>query len=93
MALVADLAISTLWIVGSILLLRQKSLGYASVLGLLIVGSELFIALILFLLLQPILTDTPFAIFDVIVVFIMGLVCFVPTGLFIRGISSKGKSS
>ena len=91
--LVADLAISTLWIVGSILLLRQKSLGYASVLGLLIVGSELFIALILFLLLQPILTDTPFAIFDVIVVFIMGLVCFVPTGLFMRGISSKGKSS
>ncbi len=91
--LVADLVISTLWIVGGILLLRHKPFGYASGLGLLVAGSELFIALILFLLLQPILTQEPFALVDVTVVFIMGLVCFVPTGLFMRGISSKGISS
>jgi len=91
--LVADLVISALWIIGSILLLRHKPFGYASGLGLLIVGSELFIALILFMFLQPVLTDTPFAIFDLTVVFIMGLACFIPTGFFMRGISSKGRSS
>lgn len=88
--LVADVVISTLWIVGGILLLRQKSLGYVSGLGLLITGSELFIGLILFLLLQPIFTDVPLALVDVIVVFIMGMVCFIPTGLFMRGVLSKG---
>ena len=46
----------------------------------------LFVGLIIFLLLQPILTDAPFAVADVAVVFVMGLVCFVPFGLFTRGL-------
>ena len=87
--LVADLAISMLWIVGGISLLRHKPFGYVSGLGLLFTGSALFIALIMFLLLQPILTGAPFVLMDIIVVAVMGLVCFIPTGLFIRGVTAR----
>jgi hypothetical protein len=41
--------------------------------------------------LQPFLTDAPFALGDVIVLSIMGLVCFVPFGLFMRGVLRGGK--
>jgi hypothetical protein len=53
----------------------------------------LFIGLIMFLLLQPVLTDAPFVLVDIIVVFIMGLICFIPFGLFVRGVVSTEKSS
>ena len=49
-------------------------------------ASMLFVGLIVFLLLQPVLTDAPFAVADVAVVFVMGLVCFVPFVLFTRGL-------
>lgn len=91
--LIADIAISILWIAGGVLLLRRSSLGYVSGLGLLFVGSMLFIGLIMFLLLQPVLTDAPFVLVDIIVVFIMGLICFIPFGLFVRGVVSTEKSS
>ena len=87
--LVADLVVSTLWVAGGALLLRQKPLGYVSGLGLLAVASALYIGLIMFLLLQPVLTGAPFALVDVIVVFIMGLVCFIPFALFMRGVASR----
>jgi hypothetical protein len=51
----------------------------------------LFIALILFLLLRPFLTAAPFALADVVVVFIMGLICFIPSALFVRGVVSNRK--
>ncbi|HEX6305156.1 MAG TPA: hypothetical protein VFZ76_13260 [Anaerolineales bacterium] len=87
--LVADLVLSVVWIVGGAWLLQRMPLGYASGLGLLFSGSMLFIALIIFLLLQPVLTDAPFLLTDVIVVFIMGLICFIPFALFTRGVISK----
>ena len=89
--LIADLVLSALLIGGGVLLLRRKSLGYVSGLGLLFAASMLFIGLIVFLFLQPAQTDVPFVLTDVVVVFIMGMVCFIPTGLFIHGILSKGK--
>jgi hypothetical protein len=46
----------------------------------------LFIGLILILILQPLLTETTFVLMDVIVVFIMGLICFIPFGLYLRGV-------
>ena len=54
-------------------------------LGLLFQASMLFIGLIIFLLLQPILTQAPLALVDIVVVFVMGLICFIPFGLFLRG--------
>lgn len=84
--LIADLVVSALWIAGGILLIRRKPLGYASGLGLLFTASMLFVGLILFFVLQPMLTDAPFAPVDVIVVSIMRMVCFVPFVLFLRGV-------
>ena len=84
--LIADMVLSAIWIAGGILLLLRKPLGYASGLGLLFAGSMLFIALIIFLLLGPLLTEAPFALTDVIVVLLMGMSCFIPFFLFLRGV-------
>jgi hypothetical protein len=88
--LIADTLLSLLLIAGGGLLLRRMPLGYASGLGLLFATSMLFIGLILFLLLQPVLTDAPFVLADVVVIAIMGLVCFIPFALFVRGVWHKG---
>ena len=88
---IADFFITPAWVIGGIQLWRRQTLGYVTGLGLLFQGSMLFIALIIFLLLQPLLTSAPFAIVDVIVVFVMGLICFIPFGLFVRGAISKDK--
>ncbi len=87
----ADLILSLIWIAGGAALLRKLPLGYVTGLGLLFVGSMLFIGLILFLVLQPILTNAPFDATGVIVVAIMGLVCFIPFGLFARGVISSSR--
>lgn len=87
--LIADLVLSTAWIAGGVLLLRQKPLGYASGTGLLFAGAALFTGLILFLLLQPIITDAPFDLAAVVTVLVMSLVCFAPFGLFVRGVMGK----
>lgn len=89
--LVADMILSASWILGGVLLLLRKPLGFASGLGLLFSGSMLFIALIMFLLLGPLLTDAPFALADVIMVLSLGMVCFVPFFLFLRGVQSQDK--
>jgi hypothetical protein len=67
-------------------LLRQQALGYVGGTGLLFLGSMLFVGLILFLLLQPLLTDAQFVLTDIIVTFVMGLICFIPFGFFLRGV-------
>jgi len=83
---IADSLTIPAWVIGGILLWRRKAFGYVTGLGLLFQGSMLFIALIIFLLLQPILTSAPFAVADVIVIFVMGLICFIPFALFARGV-------
>ena len=85
---VADVTLSILWIVCGGLLLRRKPWGYLSGLGLLFTASMLFIGLIVFLLVQPLLTDAAFALVDLAVVAAMGLVCFIPFGLFVRAVVS-----
>jgi len=91
--LVADAILSFLWIAGGVILLKRAPLGFVSGLGLLFAASMLFIGLILFLLIQPLLTDVRFMVSDVLVVFLMGLVCFIPFLLFARGTVSTGNSS
>jgi len=88
---IADFFIAPAWIIGGIQLWRRQTFGYVTGLGLLFQGSMLFVALIIFLLLQPLLTNAPFAIVDVIVVFVMGLICFIPFGMFVRGVIANGK--
>ena len=83
---VSDFFLSPALIIGGILLWKRKAFGYVTGAGLLFQTSMLFIGLIIFLLLQPVLTGAPFALVDTIVILIMGLVFFIPFGLFIRGI-------
>jgi hypothetical protein len=89
--LVSDLILSAAWVAGGVLLLRRTPLGFTSGLGLLFSGSALFIALILFLLLRPLLTGAEFPYTDVLVVFIMGMACFIPFFLYLRGVLASGR--
>ena len=88
---IADLILSTLLFVGGILLFRHKPFGYASGMGLLFATSALFIGVIWVVVLQPVLSTAPFVLEDLIVLFGMGLICLIPTGLFLRGVMSEGK--
>jgi hypothetical protein len=74
------------WVLCGILLWRRREFGYVTGLSLLFQASLLFIGLIVFLLIQPILTTAAFSLVDVAVVFVMGLICFVPFALYVRGV-------
>jgi len=87
--LVADAVTSPVSIIGGLLLWQRKALGYVAGMGLLFQSSMLFIGLIIFMLLQPLLTTAPFNPVDVVVVFVMGLVSFIPFALFLRGVVSS----
>jgi hypothetical protein len=89
---VADFVISPSWVIGGILLWRRRPLGYVASAGLLFQASMLFIGLIVLLLLHPLLTDAPFVPVDVVVTAILGLICFVPFGLFVRGLLSADRT-
>jgi hypothetical protein len=83
---VADVTFSILFIVGGILLLRRKALGYVSGLGLLFAASTLFIGLLVYFFLQPFLSDVYFAWVDFLVVLLMSLICFIPFVLYVRAV-------
>lgn len=87
--LVADLVTTPAWIAGGILLWRKRPLGYLGGLGLLFQTSMLFIGLLIFFILQPVLYAVSFPASGFVVILAMGLVCFIPFGLFVRGILAK----
>ena len=88
-----DFLIAPAWVVCGVLLWRRKEFGYVTGLGMLFQASMLFIGLIILMLIQPFLTAVPFVLTDVVVVFIMGLICFIPLGLFVRGVVSGRSES
>jgi hypothetical protein len=83
---IADLFIMPALVIGGALLWQRKPFGYVSGAGLLFQASMLFIGLLAIFILQPFLTTVPFPLVDFGVVFAMGLICFIPFGLFLRGI-------
>jgi len=87
----ADFWITPAWVIGGVLLWRRAAFGYVVGLGLLFQGSMLFVALVAFLLVQPLLTTSPLALADVVVVAAMGLVLFVPFVLSARGVVARGR--
>lgn len=87
---VADLVTAPLLVLGGLLLWRTRALGYGVGTGLLFQASMLFLALLAFFVVQPLVTSAPFAATDFMVVAAMGLVCFVPCGLFLRGVLRAG---
>ena len=86
---VSDVVIAPALVIGGVLLWRREALGYVVGLGLLFQTSMLFVGLILVLILQPFITTAQFVLSDVLAVFVMGMVCFVPFALFVRGAASK----
>jgi len=86
---ITDALMSPSWIIGGVLLWRREALGYVVGLGLLFQASMLFIGLITLFLLQPLISGNLFRPRDVLVVFAMGLICFVPFVLFTRGATLK----
>ena len=83
---VADFATIPAWIIGGVLLWRRQALGYVSGAGLLFGASMLFVGLLVYFLVQPALTGAPFAKSDFVAILAFGLVCFVPFGMFLRGL-------
>jgi hypothetical protein len=91
---VADFIIAPALVIGGVLLWRCEAFGYVTGLGLLFQASMLFIGLIFILILRPFITSAQFVLSDVLVVFVMGLVCFIPFALFVRGtLSNRNLSS
>jgi hypothetical protein len=86
---ISDFLTSPAWIIGGCLLWQRKELGYVAGLGLLLQGSLLFVALVMYMIVQSFLTSTPFPILDATEVMSMGLLCFIPFGLFFRGVVSE----
>jgi len=88
---VADALVVPTWIIGGLMLWRRTELGYVAGLGLLFQASMLFIGLIAFLLLRPLLSTVPFDLGEIVVVAVMGLICFVPLALFVRGVARRAR--
>jgi hypothetical protein len=84
---VADFILGPALVIGGALLWRRRPLGYVAGAGLLFQASMLFIGLIAILIIQPLVSDASFSLVDVIVVFVMGFICFIPLALFIRGVA------
>jgi len=84
--LAADFIVCFAWIIGGVLLWRRQALGYVSGTGLLFQACMLFIGLIAVLLLQPLFSDAPLSLTDILITLAMSLVAFIPFGLFLPGV-------
>ncbi len=82
---IADLIICSLWIVGGILLFRKSTVGYIVGFISYFHGSMLFMALMVFMIIQPALCGTEFVMSDFIVIMAMSLTFLIPFVLLIRG--------
>ena len=85
----ADIVVSLVWLTGGVLLLFKKPAGFAWGLGMLYAGVLLFVGVILLVIVRPLMSSLPFLVEDLVVLSSMALVCFVPFGLFVRGVIKK----
>jgi len=84
---IADwVALCPTWLIGGFLLWRRDPLGYVAGAGLLLLASILFIGLIPVIVFTALYTALPIDVGGIVELLVMGLVCFVPFGLFVRGI-------
>ena len=90
---IADLTLSPAWLVGGFLLWRREALGYVAGAGLLLLYSLLFIGLITVMVFQGLFSASPIDVAGIVVMLVMGLICFIPFALFVRGAASDRSSS
>ncbi len=86
---IADLVITPLWIIIGMLLWKHHPLGFGLGLTVLFQANSLFLGLILFLLLQPVLSSSTINITDLTVIILMAFVALLPFVLFITGIHKR----
>ena len=79
------ITIAPAWLIGGIMLWRDKALGYAAGTGLLLVGSLLFGGLAFVIAFPAFYNDSVLDILGIVMMLIMGLICFVPLIFFMRG--------
>ena len=72
---------------GGYLLLRRKALGYVAGAGLLLMCSLLFIGVIPAMVFQAISAGASVDVIGILVVLVIGMVCFIPFVLFVRGVA------
>lgn len=85
---ISDFLVAPAWVICGVQLWQRKEFGYLTGLGMLFQGSMLFIGLIIVMLIQPTMTGQSYTLFDMVAVLVMGMVCFVPLALFVRGVLS-----
>jgi hypothetical protein len=88
--LMADLLTGPAWVIGGVLIWRHEPYGYVTGAGLLFHVTLSFVGLIVVMLLQPFFGGEPFFVVEIAVVAAMGLIAFVPFGLFLRGVGLRG---
>ncbi len=88
--IVADLLITPIWVFGGAALWQRRAFRYIAGMGLLFQGSMLFAGLLIFFLLQPVLTHSSFPLEDFLMISLMGTFFFIPFGLFTRGVIKRG---
>jgi hypothetical protein len=87
---IADIVICACWIIsGGLLIFNKSKFGLPSAWISYLHGSMLFLSLIAFLIIQPLLCETEFASEDVIVIGTMSLILIIPCILLTRRISRK----
>jgi hypothetical protein len=87
--LVADGLTTPFWILGGLYLWKKRPLGYISGAGLLFQASILFVGLLTFFIVKPFVAGVPFPLVDFVVILIMGLIVFIPFGVFSKGVASS----
>jgi hypothetical protein len=85
----ADVLLTPAWIIGGVSLWRRNAFGYLSGLALLFQASTLFLGLIAYMILLPYTVGERFVPRDAAVVCAMGLIFFIPFGMFSRGVAGK----
>jgi hypothetical protein len=81
------------WLVGGLLLWQRKALGYVAGVGLLLLGSMLFVGVIFTLAFPAFYTASPVDVTAIVFILVTGLICFVPFALFGHGIIKAGRSA
>lgn len=90
---ISDIIVSLGFVGGGLLLLLKKSLGYSIGLGLLVAASSLFVGLVLYFLIASVFVNRPLDMEEVVTVLAMGFVCFIPTGIYLRGVVKSSADS
>ncbi len=81
---ISDLLLCAVWIISGIMLIRKTNAGQFMGLISLLNGAILFLALLLFLVLQPLIFSAPFSAADILVIFLMSLVFLIPCAIVLK---------